>query len=97
MDPEVGQQIGFDLQINDARSASRESVAVWNDLSGQGYQDTSVFGELELVNGEQSAAAETNPPNTDSSDLNDLWLVVGALGVLLVLGTAAIAIIKSKK
>ena len=41
-------QIGFDAQINDAKDGIRISVANWNDVSGNGYQDTSVFGTLTL-------------------------------------------------
>jgi len=41
-------QIGFDVQINDAKGGVRQSVANWNDASGNGYQDTSVFGTLTL-------------------------------------------------
>ncbi|MDK8193793.1 endo-1,4-beta-xylanase [Paenibacillus sp. UMB7766-LJ446] len=42
-------KIGFDAQINDAKDGNRISVNAWNDPSGQGYQDTSVFGELTLT------------------------------------------------
>ncbi|WP_208592041.1 endo-1,4-beta-xylanase [Gracilibacillus suaedae] len=41
-------KIGFDVQINDAKDGARESVATWNDTTGAGYQDTSVFGILTL-------------------------------------------------
>ncbi|WP_440895025.1 endo-1,4-beta-xylanase [Amphibacillus sp. Q70] len=47
--PENNLEIGFDVQINDAQDGSRQSVAIWNDLSGVGYQDTSVFGNLTLM------------------------------------------------
>ena len=49
--PSAGTRIGFDVQINDGRSGSRESIAIWNDLTGVGWQDPSVFGELMLLNG----------------------------------------------
>ncbi|MCC5893879.1 MAG: endo-1,4-beta-xylanase [Alkalibacterium sp.] len=48
--PAVGHTIGFDLQINDAVEGSRQAVAAWNDLTGQGFQDPTVFGNLTLVN-----------------------------------------------
>ncbi|MBP3951601.1 endo-1,4-beta-xylanase [Bacillus suaedae] len=48
--PELNKKIGFDIQINDAKDGARESAATWNDMSGVGYQDTSVFGEVTLVN-----------------------------------------------
>jgi len=46
--PEANLQIGFDAQINDAKGGSRQSVATWNDITGNGYQDTSVYGILTL-------------------------------------------------
>ncbi|WP_238654150.1 endo-1,4-beta-xylanase [Paenibacillus piscarius] len=46
--PAGGAKIGFDAQINDAKSGVRQSVAAWNDTTGNGYQDTSVFGVLKL-------------------------------------------------
>lgn len=47
--PEEDLTIGFDVQINDAADGARQSVAIWNDLSGVGYQDPSVFGNLTLA------------------------------------------------
>lgn len=47
--PSNNAKIGFDAQINDAKDGNRISVNAWNDPSGQGYQDTSVFGELTLT------------------------------------------------
>ncbi len=46
--PSNNMQIGFDAQINDAKDGGRQSVATWNDTTGQGYQDPSVFGVLTL-------------------------------------------------
>lgn len=42
-------KLGFDVQINDGNSGVRESVAAWNDITGNGYQDTSVYGILTLT------------------------------------------------
>ena len=47
--PEPDTEIGFDLQINDGRNGSRISIATWNDTTGNGWQDPSVFGVLVLV------------------------------------------------
>lgn len=47
--PANNLQIGFDAQINDAKNGARQSVAAWNDTTGNGYQDTSVFGVLTLI------------------------------------------------
>jgi hypothetical protein len=42
--------IGFDVQINGASAQGiRQSVATWNDSTGNGYQDTSGYGTLKLV------------------------------------------------
>lgn len=46
--PISNMQIGFDVQINDGRDGVRQSVATWNDVTGNAYQDTSVFGILAL-------------------------------------------------
>jgi endo-1,4-beta-xylanase len=44
-----GDLIGFDAQINGASAQGiRQSVAIWNDLSGNSYQDTSGLGVLKL-------------------------------------------------
>ncbi len=41
--------IGFDVQINDGKDGARQSVATWNDVTGNAYQDTSVIGNLKLA------------------------------------------------
>ncbi|GAA0135205.1 hypothetical protein YSY43_20450 [Paenibacillus sp. YSY-4.3] len=47
--PANNMKIGFDAQINDAKDGARQSVAAWNDTTGNGYQDTSVYGVLSLI------------------------------------------------
>jgi len=48
--PEAGTVIGFDLQINGASPEGfRQSISVWNDTTGNAWQDTSGFGNLRLV------------------------------------------------
>ncbi|MGG6309267.1 endo-1,4-beta-xylanase [Paenibacillus macerans] len=47
--PANNKKIGFDAQINDAKDGARQSVAAWNDTTGNGYQDTSVYGVLTLT------------------------------------------------
>ncbi|WP_136605352.1 endo-1,4-beta-xylanase [Paenibacillus dokdonensis] len=46
--PANQMKIGFDAQVNDAKNGARQSVAAWNDTTGNGYQDPSVFGVLTL-------------------------------------------------
>jgi len=48
--PQEGAVIGFDLQINGASSRGmRQSVAVWNDITGNAWQDPSLYGLLRLI------------------------------------------------
>jgi endo-1,4-beta-xylanase len=47
--PANNVKIGFDAQINDGKGGARQSAATWNDITGQGYQDTSVYGVLTLT------------------------------------------------
>jgi endo-1,4-beta-xylanase len=53
-------KIGFDAQINDGKDGSRISAATWNDLTGVGYQDTSVFGVLTLKKGSDDSGSGSN-------------------------------------
>lgn len=47
--PVNGTKLGFDVQINDAKDGARQSVATWNDTTGNAYMDPSVFGVLTLT------------------------------------------------
>jgi len=48
--PAGGTLIGFELQINGASSQGlRQSIAVWNDVSGKSWQNPSGYGILRLV------------------------------------------------
>lgn len=67
--------IGFDVQINDAKDGSRQSVAIWNDLTGQGWQDPTVFGHLTLIKPEtpndensEDGNKQDEPVDTDNTD-----------------------------
>ncbi|MGN8646140.1 endo-1,4-beta-xylanase [Gracilibacillus sp. HCP3S3_G5_1] len=51
--PKHNTEIGFDVQINDARDGARQSVATWNDTTGAAFQDTSVLGNLTLVQSQE--------------------------------------------
>lgn len=48
--PVNGVQVGFDVQINDGQDGTRQSTAIWNDITGTGYMDTSIYGILTLKN-----------------------------------------------
>ncbi|MFD1956465.1 endo-1,4-beta-xylanase [Paenibacillus thailandensis] len=49
--PKAGDFIGFDVQVNNDEDGDgkRDSVAIWNDRSGQSYRNTSGYGLLQLV------------------------------------------------
>ncbi|MCM3690425.1 endo-1,4-beta-xylanase [Neobacillus niacini] len=63
--PVNSTKIGFDLQINDGKDGARQSSATWNDMTGLGYQDTSVFGELTLVKTTDTKPEPENPEPTN--------------------------------
>jgi endo-1,4-beta-xylanase len=63
INPLNNTKIGFDVQINDGKDGARQSAATWNDMTGNGYQDTSVFGVLTLV----KPADTTSPVTTDNA------------------------------
>lgn len=58
--PDNNTKIGFDVQINDGKDGARQSAATWNDLTGLGYQDTSVFGVLTLMKTDTNAPVTTD-------------------------------------
>ncbi len=49
--PQDGVVIGFDFQVNNDEDGNgvRDSVAIWNDPTGQSYQNTSRIGLLQFV------------------------------------------------
>ena len=61
------EKIGFDAQINDAKNGARQSVTTWNDTSGNGYQDTSVYGVLTLIGKGNSGNGGNQPGNGSGS------------------------------
>jgi len=65
--PEHNTQIGFDLQINDGNNGARQSIATWNDLTGRGFESTSVFGVLTLV----QELDDTVDNENDNENIND--------------------------
>lgn len=75
--PANNAKIGFDAQINDAKDGNRISANAWNDPSGQGYQDPSVFGELTLTgkpsqnNGNGGNSNGSGTPSADTVHNNN--------------------------
>ncbi|WP_281890509.1 endo-1,4-beta-xylanase [Paenibacillus sp. YYML68] len=51
IDEQADMLIGFDVQVNNDENGDgkRNSVAAWNDSSGQSYQDSSGFGVIRLL------------------------------------------------
>lgn len=76
--PQNNVKIGFDTQINDANNGTRQSAATWNDTTGVGYQDTSVYGEITLTgkggsgtdNGTGNNNTNNNTNNTSTNNSN---------------------------
>ncbi|OKP92552.1 1,4-beta-xylanase [Paenibacillus sp. P3E] len=60
------KKLGFDIQINDAKDGARQSVAAWNDTTGNGYQDTSVYGVLTL-SGKPAGSEPTATPTATAT------------------------------
>ncbi|MFC5530861.1 endo-1,4-beta-xylanase [Cohnella yongneupensis] len=47
--PAVGTQMGFDVQVNDAKAGVRIGAFAWNDATGTAYQDLFKIGTLQLA------------------------------------------------
>ncbi|MCK9857505.1 endo-1,4-beta-xylanase [Paenibacillus sp. ATY16] len=57
--PEIGTQIGFDVQVNDAKAGARIGAFAWNDATGTAYQDLFKIGTLQFA----AAGSITSPPS----------------------------------
>jgi len=91
--PEANSEIGFDIQINDAVNGSRESVAIWNDLSGMGFQDPSVFGNLTLATSVDQS--ELTPIETGSS--GSTTLIVSLIIAAIVITAGGLTLYHKKR
>jgi hypothetical protein len=57
----AGKVIGFDSQVNDDNGiGARTSTAIWSDMKGNGYSNTSRWGNVTLLN--QAVVVDTTPP-----------------------------------
>ncbi|HEX2925572.1 MAG TPA: endo-1,4-beta-xylanase, partial [Ruminiclostridium sp.] len=65
--PAENMQIGFDAQINDAKNGARDGFTNWNDTTGVGYKDTSVYGILTLTGKGSQTPGDTNSPSPSSA------------------------------
>lgn len=74
---ESNKKIGFDAQVNDAKDSVRQSIAAWNDTTGNGYQDTSVYGVLTLTGKETTpGGSSSNSSNNGNSDNSGIGVTV---------------------
>ncbi|WP_416150033.1 endo-1,4-beta-xylanase [Salipaludibacillus sp. HK11] len=71
IEPVDGHVLGFDFQVNDAEDGARRGAMAWSDLSGQGFSDPSVFGELILVSEQEEIFEETEVDLGEPVTLND--------------------------
>ncbi len=75
--PADGTKLGFDVQINDGKDGARQSVSAWNDTTGNGYQDTSVYGVLTLTNSPFNDLAKYGWARSAINDLAKRGLIQG--------------------
>ena len=80
-EPEPGQLVGLELQVNDATNGARNSVRTWSDPTGRSYQSTSRWGVARLV---EPAGPECD---TTVEGVHDGPLVVGEGTTCLTDGT----------
>ncbi|SDC30315.1 endo-1,4-beta-xylanase [Pelagirhabdus alkalitolerans] len=60
IEPVDGHVLGFDFQVNDMYDeGGSRGVMAWNDTTGQGFSDPSLFGELILVSDREETISET--------------------------------------
>ena len=66
----ANQIVGFDVQVNDdgTGDGKRTSMANWNDLTGQGYINTSGFGVLKLVGDGTVTTGTTTTSGTTTTE-----------------------------
>lgn len=97
--PKQGRIIGFDVRIHDAKDGARVGIAAWNDTTQSAAQDTSNWGEIELL-----APISTSPsPSADplspapASQPRRFPVPWGWTIACLLLGTIAGVVISSHK
>ncbi len=64
----AGTNIGLELQVNDAENGGRIGNVSWFDTSGQGYQNTGVFGTATLSNLKPGEKPATDDKKDDTKD-----------------------------
>lgn len=84
--PVKNMKLGFDVQINDAKDGARQRVAAWNDTTGNGWQDTSVYGVLTLIDqatnpggGGGTPGTPTTPPSGSVEVKDDVVIIKPAV------------------
>jgi endo-1,4-beta-xylanase len=59
----AGSVMGFDLQVNNDEdgNGTRDSVAIWNDSTGQSYRSSALFGAVQLAGAANPVSALSGP------------------------------------
>lgn len=90
--PEIGKQIGLELQVNDAdATAARTGTLSWFDETGSGWSNPSVFGTAMLVEKLNAQAEEKE----DSA--KGVGTTVAVVAALLCSGSALVIVNQKKK
>jgi endo-1,4-beta-xylanase len=68
-------RIGFDVQVNNDEdgNGTRDSVAIWNDISGNSWQNTSGLGILELAGPAPKVTTAVKGTPTIDGDIDSVW------------------------
>jgi len=97
---------GFDVQVNDAVGGERTSVHSWANPTDQGFQDTSRWGVIDLVDTRDNIIEPAAPPAPGAVGVagigaglhNDwLWPLVIGIPAIALLGLALWAWERSKR
>lgn len=73
--PSIGQEIGFDfMAVDDDNGGDREGKISWNSASDNAYQNTSVFGTIELAGKIPTGEVyKVDTPPTIDGIVDEVW------------------------
>ena len=96
--PEVGANIGIELQINDADSSTmRIGTATWNDITNQCWSSPACFGSAMLVEKIDAPAAAGNSTDANTGSKKGKVGAFIGIGAAAVLAGAAFVVSTKKK
>ena len=92
-DAEVGANVSFDIQINDAANGTRFGIATWSDSTASGFSNSTRFGRMRLLPDGYQAAENTLTFHVYSANQTILdafgdYVTDGTIVVPVVPGTA---------